>query len=296
MLIPLFLVVSGLILVFSAAPTRAQQDASGFPSIIFESYTYGGQTTQLGCGGTDCPAILTGATVDIRVIVDLFSCDPVTIYFGGQGAGSQTVNFGGSFAMDFQHTYTAAGVYPVEAIMPTCPGSFSYTAPLSIGGSGSPAGGYGSFFGSPVNSGLVYPAIVGFWLGLIALIMAASAGSVGPAAGVGARGSKLSGPPHPTGKPYIPFTQPHLEGLPYLESTHVGSLSDIPPGAQRIDPGRIPFNPGTPTDIGQAPQCPAGCGDLIYTSAGWFSPNPSCPLRNTGTPLTAFPKIGEFYG
>ncbi|MGD0395338.1 MAG: hypothetical protein ABSB26_00315 [Nitrososphaerales archaeon] len=93
---------------------------------------------------------------------------------------------------------------------------------------------------------------------------------------------------------YIPFTQPHLQGMPYLESTHWGSLRDIPPGAQRIDPGRIPFVPGTPTDISQAPR--DECEDLIYTVAGWFCPNPNCTHRNTGGFLTAFPRIGEFYG
>ncbi|MGD0250908.1 MAG: hypothetical protein ABSB97_08525 [Thermoplasmata archaeon] len=298
--VAVILVVSGLALAFSAGPVRAQQDSSGFPSITFESYTLGGQTTELGCGGTDCPSIPVGATVDIRVWVDLYNCDPVTIYFGAQGAGSQTVAFNGAFSMDFQHTYSTAGIYPVKAVMPTCPGVFDDVAPLSIGGSASGTSGLGGFAGPFDDSALFFMAFFAFWLGLIALLLAASAGVVGGTGGgdgVGSiKGRRVGAPPPTTPKPYIPFTQPYLDGMPYMESTHWGSFRDIPPGARRVDPGRIPFQPGTTTDVWQAPPCPDGCGDLVYTAAGWYCPDPDCPGRNSGTTLTAFPKVGEFYG
>lgn len=225
--------------------------------------------------------------------VDLYNCDPVTIYFGAQGAGSQTVDFNGAFSMDFQHTYTAAGIYPVKAVMTTCPGDFTDDAPLSVGGIGQAGGSWG-LSGPYDDSGLATPAIFAALLGVVALPLAASAGAVGAAGGAGPRKARSGALPGSSSKPYIPFTQPHLQGMPYMESTHWGSLRDIPPGAQRVDPGRIPFVPGTPTDISQAPR--DECGELIYTVAGWFCPNPNCIHRNTGGFLTAFPRIGEFYG
>jgi hypothetical protein len=289
--------------VVTASPARAQQDSSGFPSITFEYYTYGGQQYELGCGGSDCPAIPTGATVDIRVWVDIYNCDPVTIYFGAQGAGSETVYYDGAFSMDFQHLYSEAGIYPVKAVMPTCPGSYDDVAPLTIGGSGSSAGGGLFGFSGPYDDSGLYPiAVPALLFALIALAIAASASSVGTAGAAGTaqgggRVGKRGAPPPPVpDSGYIPFTQPHLDGMPFMESTNWASLLDIPPGARRIDPGRIPFVPGTPTDIGQAPMCPDGCGPLVYTVAGWFCPNPQCPEINTGQGLTAFPKVGEFYG
>jgi hypothetical protein len=136
----------------SAPSARAQQDSSGFPSIPFEYSTYQGQTTQLGCGGSDCPTVPTGATVDMRVWADLYNCDPVTIYFGAQGAGSQTVNFGGAFSMDSSYTYTAAGIYPVEAVMPTGPGEYTYTAPLTVGSVNTGPLGGGGFGGGACSA------------------------------------------------------------------------------------------------------------------------------------------------
>jgi len=143
-------------------------------------------------------------------------------------------------------------------------------------------------------------AMFGFLFGILALAIGASAGAVGATAtGSGPRGGKFSkGGARPPAPPagYIPFTQPHLEGTPYSMSTHWVSLLDIPIGAQRVDPGRIPFRPGTPTDVFQAPMCPDGCGELVYTAAGWFCRNPECPGLNRGGTLTDFPKVGEFYG
>ncbi|MCI4360376.1 MAG: hypothetical protein L3J91_01595, partial [Thermoplasmata archaeon] len=283
-------------------PARATQDGSGFPSITFESYTIGGQTTQLGCGGSDCPTIPTGATVDIRVWVDLYMCDPVTIYYGAQGAGSTTTNFNGAFSEDFQHTYSYPGTYPVEAVASDCNGGYySDAVPLAV--ANSTGNGFGLGGGLPgLNGPLVVPALLAMLLGLIALIAALTVGLVGPGSGAAlgaARVTKVG----PGGLPVVapggapkPFDPPHLTGIPYSTSLHVASLMDIPVGAERIDPGRIPFRPGTPTDIWQAPSCPvAGCGDLVYTSAGWFSPSPTCPLRTPGGALTAFPTVGQHY-
>jgi len=284
-----------------APPARASQDGSGFPSITFESYTLGGATTQLGCGGSDCPTIPIGATVDIRVWVDLFLCDPVTLYFGATGAGSQTVNFNGAFSEDFYHTYSSAGIYPVKAVASDCNGGYyDDVQPLSVGAAG--GGSDSTVPGLPGLDGpLAAPALLATLFGLVALLVALTAGIVG-ATGSGASGARAGmkrggspwGPPPGATDASRPCPQPHLNGIPYGSSLHIASLFDVPVGAERVDPGRIPFRPGTPTDVFQAPLCDDGT-ELVYTCAGWFCPNPACPHRHPSGPLTAFPTVGQSY-
>ena len=132
---------------YVAVPAKANQDSSGFPSVVVESYTIGGVKT-IYAGGS----IPVGAVIDFRVWVDLYNVDPVRIGYG-DGA-SDSYSFEGSFTHEFYHAYQEAGVYAPVAYMPTDSGTFdgSVSQPVTIGGSSWGSTGPPSSTGAPSST------------------------------------------------------------------------------------------------------------------------------------------------
>lgn len=132
---------------YVAVPAKANQDSSGFPSVVVESYTIGGVKT-IYAGGS----IPVGAVIDFRVWVDLYNVDPVRIGYG-DGA-SDSYSFEGSFTHEFYHAYQEAGVYAPVAYMPTDSGTFdgSVSQPVTIGGSSWGSTGPPSSTGTPSST------------------------------------------------------------------------------------------------------------------------------------------------
>lgn len=156
-LVLLFL-LSAVAVASMAPPVKAAQDPDGFPSIIIESYTYNGQTTQYGAG-----PIPVGAMIQFRVWVDMYNDGPARIAYGDNA--SDSYSFGASFSHDFYHAYTNANTYVVEVFMPVGSAEYNvYSQPITIGGGGSssPAGDQiMSFLGSLNPTQLVTFAVIG---------------------------------------------------------------------------------------------------------------------------------------
>ena len=239
------------------------------PAAAVQSINVTGYTDDGGWHPADSSfTIPVGATLHVRVWVDLYSCGPVTVDWG-DGSAPQTRDYGGSFALQWDHVYAAEGSYQITAT--DCTSSESRTISVGTGLGLGPL---------DPSSPLFAPALFGLILGLIALAMANARPPL-PAAG-------LVGP----GKPA--WWKPLRPGIPASMAQHVVSLRDIPLGAPRQEPPAIQMVPGRPTDPFQKMHCP-GCGaDLGYTVAGWFCRSPTCPL--IGAARTQFPQIGQAYG
>jgi len=232
-------------------------------SLNVQGYTSGGSFT-FADSSTPIPV---GATLKIRVWVDLMSCDPVTVDWG-DGSPIEQRNYGGSFAGDWTHAYAAEGAYVITATEALCPGTNVDTLTVTVGsGLLDPSG------------PLFMPAVVAVVLGIVGVGLAN--GKVPPAGGPRRRigGPGAGGPPVPPPRPRLRL----LEGIPASMVAHLVSLRDIPMRARLqfpvMRPPRIGIVPGQPTDLWEDVPCQHGCGKLGYTVAGWFCRNPTCPGR-----------------
>ncbi len=239
-------------LLLLAAPTaRASADVS------IQGYRMGGGFTPIGDGGS----MPLGASLEIRVWVDLYACDPVSVNWGD--GVIQTRSYGGSFAQTWTHTYNRTGTFTIQAGEP-CGGTGTRET-VTVGGAGNLL--------DPSNPMFV-PTAVGAIGGLGALGLAAGGARIPakpPAAPPG-------GPPQPR-----PVPRPRLQsGIPADWLLHHVSYRDIPVGAPRQPPPRIQMRPGEPTNLSQRMHCACG-GDLGWVAGGWFCLSPACPLRQPET-------------
>jgi hypothetical protein len=232
-------------------------------SLNMQGYTSGGSFTFADSSWT----IPVGATLEMRIWVDLMSCDPVTVDWG-DGSPIEQRNYGSAFSGDWTHEYAAAGSYVITATENLCPGTNVDTLTVTVGSSIlDPAG------------PLFMPALVGVVLGIVGVGLAN--GKTPPAGGPRgrARGPGAGGPPVPPPRPRLRL----LEGIPASMVAHLVSLRDIPTRARlqhpTMQPPRIGIVPLEPTNLWEDVPCQHGCGKLGYTVAGWFCTSPACPGR-----------------
>lgn len=236
------------LLVAASAPARAGTDAN-----LYGYTTSDGGFTPLSDGGS----MPLGATVEVHVWADLYSCDPVTVYWGD--GTHDTMNFGGSFSETFTHVYASEGTYTIYAL--DCAGTGGNTATITVGGLG------GSLFDP--SSPMFLPTFFGLILGVMALGMSLGTPRTAPRGKTGGAATAAQAwQPAPTFQP----------GIPPSMASHLVSYRDIPVGAPRQNP-QIPMRAGEPTDVFADPHCPACGGPLGYVAGGWFCLNPACPLR-----------------
>src|SRR2546428_7065934 len=57
-----------------------------------------------------------GSTLRISVFTDLYSCDPVTVYWGDGAVETRT--YGGNLVQSWEHMYNATGTYTIRATEP----------------------------------------------------------------------------------------------------------------------------------------------------------------------------------
>ena len=246
--IPRWAAAAGLLAAVLAALVAAPA-ASASADVSIQGYDSGGGFVPVGDGGS----IPVGASLQIRVWVDLYACDPVTVRWGDGTQSSQS--FGGSFAKTFTHTYDTAGTYTITATEPCGGGGNAGT--INVGG-----GGFAIF---EPSSELFVPTILGLIFGLMALAMAFGGPRVPPVKPVDPNAAPL---PRPRPR-LIPGVLPSMV-------QHIVSWREIPIGAQRLPDPRIPMVPGEPTDVLQQMHCPKCGGQLGYVAAGWFCLNPQC--------------------
>jgi hypothetical protein len=232
-------------------------------SINVQGYTSGGSFTF----ADSSTLIPVGATLKIRVWVDLYSCDPVTVDWG-DGSPIEQRNYGGSFAGEWTHVYAAEKSYVITATEVLCPGTNVDTLTVTVGSSLlDPSG------------PLFMPALVGVVIGLVGVGLAN--GKAPPAGGPRRRvgGPGAGGPPVPPPRPRLRL----LESIPASGVAHLVSLLDIPRRSRLqypvMRPPRIGIVPLQPTNVWEEKDCLHGCGKLGYTVAGWFCRNPGCPGR-----------------
>ena len=249
-------------------------------SVNVQGYRSGGIFTP-----SDGSSVPVGAELKIRVWVDLYDCDPVTVDWG-DGSPPETQTYGGSFSRDWTHTYADAGTYTITATAPGCSGGTSSgDRVVNVG--------MGGALGLLDPAGPVFlPALLGLIVGLAAVGVAnrrvpgALPGGAPPPGGAGGPIPVPPGPPPPTFRP----------GIPASMTEHFVSLREVPPGSPRqfdaLAPPRIPLVPGTPTDISQPVPCQFCGGKLGYTVAGWFCRNPAC----AGRWQPGVPRAGDVYG
>lgn len=231
-------------LLIAATPARASVDVS------IQGYTSGGGFTPVGSGGS----IPTGATLEIKVWKDLYSCDPVTVRWGD---GAQETRSYSSFAATFTHTYNTPGTYTITA-SDGCGAGKSGT--INVGGAG------GLSLLDP-SSDTFMPTLFGLFLAIFGIALAFG----------GAKPPAAAPPPAPPANPARP-RRPFVPGVLPSMAMHLVWHRDIPPGAPvQADP-RIPMLPGQATDVLQRIACPACGGPLGYVAEGWFCLNPGCPL------------------
>lgn len=238
------------ILVLTPRPVAASADVS-----LVGYQVDGGGFTPIGDGGT----MPVGATLEIRVWVDLYSCDPVTVDWGD--GTTQAANYGGTFAMNWYHTYNAEGTYTISATEPC--GSQGELRTIHVG-----AGGFAIF---DPSGDLFLPTMLGLIFSFLALGLAL--GKTKPAA-ANAKGPFANVQPPAAPRRLVPITP---LGTPYSMVANLVSFRDIPVGARRQPEPRMQFTPGEPTDIRQAPRCQCG-GTLGFAAGGWFCLNPQCPF------------------
>jgi len=208
-----------------------------------------------------------GSTLRISVFTDLYSCDPVTVYWG-DGA-SETRTYGGNLVQSWEHMYNATGTYTIRATEPCGDGGATRTVIVANGGL--------AIFDP--SSALFFPTLFGLFLGLGALGMALGKPRVNPKVSPSASldPNGLRGPPSPV--PPTPF------GTPPSFAANLVSYRDIPPGAPRQPDPRLPMKEGEPTNLDQPLSCPAcKVGRLGFVAGGWFCLNPNCPLRHAEQP------------
>ncbi len=227
-----------------AAPARAAVDVS------IQGYTLGGSWTPVGNGGT----IPLGASLEVRIWGDLYSCDPVTVRWGD---GAQETHSFSGFSMDLEHTYAAAGTYTITASDGCGSGS---PGTIRVGG----GGGVSLFdLGDP----LFLPQLFGILFAIMGLVLAFNGPRL-PAAPPAAPPAPAPARPR---RPFVPGVLPSM-------AMHLVWHKDIPPGAPVQPDPRIPMVPGQQTDVLQRMQCPSCGGQLGYVAEGWFCLNPQCPL------------------
>ncbi len=241
----LLLAFLATLLVLAAPTARASADVS------IQGYDSGGGFTPIGDGGS----MPVGATLEIRVWVDLYACDPVAVNWGD--GNIQTQNYGGSFAKTWTHTYAQAGTYRIQAGEP-CGGTGTAES-VTVGGAGNLLD----------PSSPMFPAVaVGAVGGL---------GALGLAAGATRAAAKPPTTPPGGAPPLKPVPRPHLRpGIPGDWMLHHVSYRDIPVGAPRQPPPTIQMRPGEPTNLNQRMHCPWCGGDLGWVAGGWFCLNPGC--------------------
>jgi len=238
------LLAAVLPLLLAAPPARAAADVSIY------GYTVGGSWTPVENGGT----IPVGATLEVHVWVDLYSCDPVTVHWG-DGA-TETRSFG-SFMESFEHTYAAAGTYTISASDGCGAGN---TGVIHVGG----GGGLGML---DPSSDTFMPTLFGLLLAIMGVILAFG----GPKLPTAAPPSPPAPNPARPRRPFVPGVLPSM-------AMHLVWHSDIPPGAPVQPDPRIPMVPGQQTDVLQRMRCPSCGGNMGYVAEGWFCLNPQCPL------------------
>jgi hypothetical protein len=240
-----FLLFSLFLAVLAAIPGPAAAEAD----ISITGYrTEDGSFYPTEDGGT----IPVGAQLQIRVWVDLYACDPVTVDWGD--GVEQSVNYGGTFALTWPHTYNEAGTYLIQAT-DACASSWS-TATINVG-----LGGFAIF--DPANE-LFIPTLLAVVLGIAAL------------AQTGAKPRATAGGTKPALFPRGTWTP----GVPPSMAAHRVSYRDIPIGAPLQPDPRIGMVPGEATDVFQEMHCKCG-GRLGYVAGGWFCLNAQCPKIQT---------------
>lgn len=208
-----------------------------------------------------------GSTLRISVFTDLYSCDPVTVYWGDGAVETRT--YGGNLVQSWEHMYNATGTYTIRATEPCGDGGATRTVIVANGGL--------AIFDP--SSALFFPTLFGLFLGLGALGMALGKPRVNPKVSPSASldPNALRGPPSPV--PPTPF------GTPPSFAANLVSYRDIPPGAPRQPDPRLPMKEGEPTNLDQPLSCPAcKVGRLGFVAGGWFCLNPNCPLRHAEQP------------
>src|SRR3990172_1582040 len=171
-------------LLLASGPARASADVS------IRGYDAGGGFVPVGNGGS----IPVGASLEIRVWVDLYACDPVTVRWGD--GTTSTHSYGGSFAQTWTHTYDTAGTYTITA-SEACGGSGN-TGTINVGGGGS------AIFDP--SSEMFVPTILGMIFGLMAIAMAFGGPRVPPA--------QPAGPPAAPAPPAGPRLPPRIPPPP----------------------------------------------------------------------------------
>lgn len=236
--------------------------ASAAPSISVQGYDSGGGFV-FADGSSSIPV---GATLQIRVWVDLDGCDPVSVNWG-DGSATEQQNYGGSFAKLWEHKYTREGTFTIRATESLCPGSSSGSKLITIGG-------IGNFF-DPSNP-LFFPIIAAIILAVVAIALA----NVKIAMPRARPGGLPAAAPAPVPKPRL------RSGIPADMILHLVRLREVPPGAPMqydpLNPPRIPMVFGQPTNMNQIIMCHACGSKLGYTVEGWFCMNPACPLIGHG--------------
>jgi len=252
------------------------------PSINVQGYRINGSFTFTD-GSTPIPV---GAELEIRVWMDLGACAFVVDWGDGSPLESST---GTGFAESFYHTYAADGTYTITVTEDVCPGTSVSTETIIVGGSFlgldpfvvSYIGFLGGIFAIGIANGNPTQKRGG---GLLAATPRGPGGNVGP--GVV--------PPPGGPQPQAP-RRVFQTGIPPSKASHWISLREIPLGAPRQEPPRIPIVPLTPTDVSATSPCQGCSQPLGYTVAGWFCRNPTCQLLQPGN-RTAFPQVGQGYG
>ncbi len=258
-----FLAVLAFAILMAAGRAEASAD------VILEGYKVnGGSFTPVSDGDT----IPLGAQLEIRVFVDLYSCDPVTLNWGDGTV--QTATYGGSFAEAWYHTYGAAGSYTIQATEP-CGGTGKIKT-INVGGAG---GGFAIF--NP-SGDYFMPSFLGVILGLATLGQA-----LGGAQLPRANPAAAPGP----GSQAAPWNRKRLQpGIPASMISHLVSYRDIPIGAERLPEPRIQMVAGQPTDVFQQVACDECHGKLGWVAGGWFCLDPACPHNQHG-PAEPFKRI-----
>src|SRR5207245_997787 len=134
-----------------------------------------------------------GSTLRISVFTDLYSCDPVTGYWGDGAVETRT--YGGNLVQSWEHAYNATGMYTIRATEPCGDGGATRTVIVGNGGL--------AIFDP--SSALFFPTLFGLFLGLGALGMALGKPRVNPKVSPSASldPNALRGPPSPV--PPLPF-------------------------------------------------------------------------------------------
>jgi len=193
----LVLLAASLVLV---ASTIVVTPANASADVAMNTYTSPDGNRQFIQNGGTMPV---GSTLQIGVFVSLDSCDPVTVSWGDGASG--TMNYGGSLAENWQHTYNSPGTFTIRASEP-CGSGTSQTRTVNVGSGGGLFGGGGLAPFDPSGSQFV-PSIFGLIFGLIGLGLALGNPRIPVSPSFDPGKSVLQGPGLPvTPTPIIPTT------------------------------------------------------------------------------------------